>query len=64
MTTWSSSVTWTLVLTFIFGGLNEILSIVPSGWAVIISAVIAGIGIYLHKGQIAAGVVARAAKKQ
>ncbi len=63
MTTWSSSVTWTIVLTFIFGGLNEILSIIPGGWAAIVSAIIAGIGIYLHKGQIKAGAVARASKK-
>lgn len=55
MSTLTSPVTWALVGSFVFGGLNEILSVVPAGWASIVSLAILILGTILHKKQIVAG---------
>lgn len=51
----TSPVTWALAGSFVFGGLNEILSVVPAGWASGVSAIIFILGTILHRKQIVAG---------
>lgn len=59
MTLSTSSVTWGIVAAFVTGGLNNIVHLLPAGWATLVSGVIALIALYFHQGQITAGNVAK-----
>ena len=59
LTTSTSGVTWTIVILFVYNGLQAILGSLPPTWTIIANAAVAALGIFVHSGQIAAG---RAAK--
>lgn len=50
-----SSVTWTLVVAFVVGGLQALTPLVGPTWSAVISGVITVVGLVFHNGQIKAG---------
>ena len=53
--------TWTIIITFVIGGLGAVTGIVPASVSGIITTIVTILGFILHQGQTA-GAIAKAAK--
>ena len=55
ITTQTSGVTWSIVILVAYNALQAVVGSLPPTWTIIINAVIAALGVFVHSGQIAAG---------
>jgi len=59
MQTLKSPVTWTIIGTFVFGGLSAITGLIPESYAAIITIVLNILGVLIHHKQVVGGKLGR-----